>query len=141
MADSKNLTEALAYVAANIEFTPDNMRENISDIVAGLNHVLTYVSETGTGTCETNAVEINKRNGKITTEALTTAAGATQAITLANDRVTANSVAVVSLVRYTGAGIPIITSRCISGAIEINIINKHASDAFNSEFYLDFMIA
>jgi len=141
MAASKNTTELAAYLAT-VEVTPGNTAEMFRDMKDMISHLIDYVTESGTGTCVTNAVTINKRNGKITTEALTTAAAATQQITVTNDRALTTSVILVSLARYTGVGTPVIKARCtVNGTIVIDIQNKHAADAFDAEFYIDFMIA
>lgn len=141
MAASKNTTELAAYLAT-VEVTPGNIGETVRDLKDAINHLVDYVTETGTGTCVTNAVTINKRNGRISTESLTTAAGATQAITLTNDRIAAASNIVGSIALYAGTGLPIIKSIvCSAGSAVITLHNAHGAAALNDVVRIDFIIA
>lgn len=95
----------------------------------------------GTGTCSTNAVTINALSGKITTEALTTAAGAAVTLTITNDQVVATDI--ILLTRQGGTsdeGTEIMLATAGAGSFTILIENRHASAAFDGTFIIGFYV-
>lgn len=95
----------------------------------------------GTGTTSTNAVTINAGCGVITTESLTTAAGASQAITLTNSFIASTDMLMMTInggTSTTGS----IEVRAVpgSGSATITLYNRHASAAFNGTFILAFLV-
>ena len=95
----------------------------------------------GTGTCVSNAVTINKRVCLVTTESLTTAAGAAQAITLTNSEIGSTD---ALLVTHNGGtdtnGSLEIKAVAGAGSATITLTNRHASAAFNGTFILGVMV-
>jgi len=86
----------------------------------------------GTGTCVSNAVTINNGSGVITTEALSTAAGATQAITLTNSRIAAGDMVYAVADPNGSTGTPTISNVTVTATTAVfNLKNDHASAAFN----------
>jgi len=96
----------------------------------------------GTGTSTSNAATINTQNGVITTEALTTAAGATYTMTLTNSKIKSTSVVQVTVGKGTcTAGQPTV---CFvtpaAGSVVIIIQNVHASNALNGTITIGFTV-
>lgn len=99
-------------------------------------------ADSGTGTCSSNAVTINKMAGVITTEALTTAAAGSQALTLTNNTIAAGDMVFVQWAGGTSTGgTPIIKAVAAAGSATITLYNKHASAAFDGTFILNFFVA
>ena len=91
---------------------------------------LTFAATAVTGAA--GASTANAQKVIITTESLTTAAGATYTETLTNSYITANSVCVVG-VATAGTGTPVVTKVTpAAGSVVIIIQNIHASAAFNA---------
>lgn len=95
-----------------------------------------------TGTGGTSTATLNNRFGKLTTAALTTAAGATHAITVTNSAVKAADLAFAS-VKYGAAtaGSPVVT-RVTPGASSLVIViqNVHASAAVDGTLIVDYAV-
>lgn len=90
-------------------------------------------SGTATGTGGTSTVTINAQMGTITTDAITTAAGATHVITLTNSAINTSSRMFATANASGSAGMPVVTSVVpASGSATITIQNIHASSAFNA---------
>ena len=97
---------------------------------------------TKTATASAGAATLSKTAGVVTSEAITTAAGATYTLTLTNTKVAATSqvFASVNLGAGTG-GTPVITSVTPgSGSVVIVVQNIHASAAFNAAIKIAFMV-
>lgn len=98
-------------------------------------------TDSGTGTCSSNAVTISKMAGVITTESLTTAAGASQAITLTNTLVASGDIILVQLVGGTNTRKTIaVEALAGSGSATITLNNIGPSDAFNGTIILGFLL-
>jgi hypothetical protein len=97
---------------------------------------------TGTGTSTTNAATINTQTGVITTEALTTAAGATYTMTLTNSLIQSGSIVNVSVGKGTAtAGMPVVAWVTPStGTCVIILQNIHATNALNGTIKLAFSV-
>ena len=96
----------------------------------------------GSATSTANAATINAQIGQITTEALTTAAGATYTMTLTNSFVKATSIVLASVGKGTDtAGQPTV---CFvtpaTGSVVIIIQNVHASNALNGTITINFLV-
>lgn len=99
------------------------------------------VGSIGTGTASSNAVTINAQRGVVTTESLTTAAGATQTITFTNSSAATTSVILLTWVGGTNTqGTPLFNCSPGNGSMDITIVNAHASAAFNGTFKISFVI-
>lgn len=95
-----------------------------------------------TGTASAGAVTMNSLNGQVTTESLTTAAGAEYTLTITNSLATANSVVIASVGNGTSsAGTPGIGGVSASaGSIVITVTNLHSANAFNGTLKINFAI-
>ena len=111
-------------------------------ITSGKTTTATFQLDTGTktATAVTGAATLNKATGKITTEALTTAAGASYTLTLTNSQIAAADTVFVSLANGTNsAGDPVggrVTPA--AGSVTIIVNNRHASAALNGTLVISF---
>lgn len=95
------------------------------------------VTQTGS---VTTGVTLNTPTGRITTVALTLAAGALAEFTLTNSRLTATDVVKFSTT-YTGAGSPFVYARAMAnGSCVVCIKNMHASAALNAAAVINFAV-
>jgi hypothetical protein len=94
-----------------------------------------------TGTAVTNAVTVTGRFAKITTEALTTAAGATYTLTVTDTAIAATDLTMVSVGQGTSsAGMPTVARvEPAAGSLVIIIQNIHASAALNGTLLINIM--
>src|SRR6185295_12762684 len=92
-----------------------------------------------TGTCVANAVTISRNAGVITTEALTTAGGASQAITLTNTMITTASVILCQVQGGTNTtqNITLVAVPGANSAV-ITIYNNTAATALNGTIIIGF---
>lgn len=94
-----------------------------------------------TVTLSANAGTLSRLSGVITTEALTTAAAGTQALTITNTLCAAADVVLISRAGGTSAGgTPIFKAVPGAGSFVITVDNKHASAAFDGTFIIGFLI-
>lgn len=107
---------------------------------------LGWVSGKGSGGVVTQkssastAVTLNKFTGKITTVALTTAAGAEETFTVNNSKVKADDVVVVSTT-YAGAGTPMVSVKGVTdGSFVVVITNLHASNPLDAALTINFAV-
>jgi hypothetical protein len=109
----------------------------MSDLFAGGtlsddNASVTLVSDAGT---------LNKSLGRVTSEALTTAAEAVEAFVVTNSKVTANSVIFASVRNYAGAGTPVVANiTAAAGSFTVELLNSSASTALNAAVVFDFAV-
>ncbi len=98
--------------------------------------------DTSTGTAVTGAVIDNAQAGVITSEALTTASAASYTLTLANNRIKADSLVIVSIGNGTNtAGLPVLsTVDPASGSVVIVINNQHATAALNGTLTITYIV-
>lgn len=97
--------------------------------------------ETGAVTLSSNAGTINQLAGKITTEALTTAAGAAATLTITNSLVAATDHIFLQRVGGTSdEGTEIYHPTPGSGSFTITLENRHASAAFDGTFIFSFLV-
>lgn len=113
----------------------------LDDFVQGLREFgLQIKKRLATGA--SGAVTLNAHAGTVTTEALTTAAGATQAYVVTNSKVKADSAVMVSVANGTNsAGTPVLaTVTPAAGSFTLVIQNVHASAALNGTLKLNFLV-
>lgn len=111
--------------------------------IAGLNVVgLARVDlDSATSTLSSHAATITKWSAVVTTEALTTAAGASQAFTITKTGVAAGDIAVVNRVGGTStAGIPLLRAVCTTNTVTVTVDNAHASAALNGTLIFNLII-
>jgi hypothetical protein len=109
---------------------------------AALLTAATFQLDTGvkTAAAVAGAATLNKASGKITTESLTTAAGATYTLTLTNSQIAAADTAFVSIANGTNsAGDPAVgLVTPAAGSVTIKVVNRHASAALNGTLVISF---
>lgn len=99
------------------------------------------ISDTGRVTLSSNAGTANTLAGVITTESLSTAAGASQALTITNSLVGANDVVLAVITGVASAGTPIIDKVVpAAGSFVITLTNRHASAAFDDTVTIGFLV-
>ena len=93
-------------------------------------------------TAVAGAATLNKPSGKITSEALVTAAGATYALTLTNSEIAAADIVQCSVALGTATtGTPTITNvKPAAGSVVIGMQNIHASAALNGTLVFAFQV-
>ena len=97
--------------------------------------------ETGAVTLSSNAGTLSQLAGKITTEALTTAAGAAETLTITNTLVAATDIILVTRNGGTSdEGTPEFTVNPGSGSFTIVLENRHAGAAFDGTFIFGFLV-
>jgi len=99
-------------------------------------------SGTKTATAAAGAATLHKTSGKITTENLTTAAGATYTLTLTNNKIAAADQVYVTVgngTNTTGTA-TVATVKPAAGSVVIIIQNIHASAAFNLNLAISFLV-
>jgi hypothetical protein len=95
----------------------------------------------GTGTAASNAVTINRAAGVITTEALTTAAGATQAITLTSNKIRAGDMVFAVVDPNGSAGTPVVVNVAVAASTATILVqNVHASAALDAAIKIMFFV-
>ena len=101
-----------------------------------------YDTGTRTGTAVAGAVTFAKRLGKITTEALTTAAAATYTLTITNSQIAAADHVYVSVDNGTNTQGAMVVQRVTpaSGSVVIVLKNVHASEALNGTLKISFFV-
>jgi hypothetical protein len=94
----------------------------------------------GTVTGASNAATLDQSAGKITTESVTTAAGATYTETLTNSFIAAADIVLAS-VTTTGTGSPAITKVTpAAGSCVFIVQNIHASVAFSAALVISYVV-
>lgn len=108
--------------------------EDIKDFVQG--------GSVGTAAATAGAATLNSITGTVTSEALTTAAGATYTLTLTNSKIAADSVVLASVGNGTNAaGSPAITTVTVAAnSVVIVIQNIAAAAAFNGTLKIGFTV-
>lgn len=101
---------------------------------AGAGGAVTQITSASTG------VTLNRICGRITTVALTTAAGGDEQFTVTNSAVAATDIVIVTTT-YAGAGtIMLSTAKVVAGAFDVVITNLHAANALNAVAVINFAI-
>lgn len=96
---------------------------------------------TNTATSTSNAATINAQSGVITTEALTTAAGATYTMTLTNAYIQASSIVTVSVAKGTATnGFPAVTWVTPAAGSCVIILQNVGSAALNGTIKIGFKV-
>lgn len=95
---------------------------------------------TKTATATSGAATLNKFSGTITTESLSTAAGAVYTLTITDSAITATDIVTASVALGTATtGMPDVTTVTpAAGSVVIKIQNIHASAALNGTLKVSF---
>jgi hypothetical protein len=98
-------------------------------------------ARSGAATTVSNAATVSQSIGKITTESLSTAAGANQAITITVPGMLATDIIFLTLNGGTDTN-GSVEMKAVAGAgsFVITLTNRHASAAFNGTFIIAYMI-
>lgn len=102
------------------------------------------ITPVSTGTAAAGAVTLAARQGKITTEALTTAQNANYTLTITNSLIAAADIVMVSLAYGTNsAGLPIVQRVTpAAGSVVIVIANKiDTATALNGTLVVSFLVS
>ena len=96
--------------------------------------------DNGTATATAGAATLAKSTGVITSESLTTAAGATYTLTVTDTQIAASDVVFASVKLGTATtGMPVVTTVTpAAGSLVIIVQNIHASAAFNGTIVISF---
>jgi hypothetical protein len=97
----------------------------------------------GAATAAAGAATLSALQGKVTSEALTTAQNAIYTLTLTNDQIAAGDIVLVSVANGTNsAGTPTIGRvQPAAGSCVIQVINQHATSvAFNGTIVISFVV-
>jgi len=131
--------EAIQAINAAGTGVVDLIKANASDQVVLPNGVS---FDGGTASATAGAATLNKKAGKITSEALTTAAGAAYTLTLTDSLIAAAAIVLVSVANGTNTqGIPrvgLVTPG--AGSATIEVYNDHASQALNGTIVISFAV-
>ena len=102
---------------------------------------LTVDAGTKTATATAGAATLNKGSGIITSEVLTTAAGATYTLTITNSTIVASDQVFASVQMGTATtGMPVITTTSVSANTITTVVqNIHASAALNGTIQISFV--
>lgn len=98
-------------------------------------------TDSGTGTCSSNAVTISKMAGVITTESLSTAAAGSQAITLTNTLIAAGDLVILTKAGGTNTRRNFhVEAVAGSGSATITIYNTEPTNALDGTIILNFLV-
>jgi hypothetical protein len=96
---------------------------------------------TKTATASAGAATLNKMAGVVTSEAITTAAGADYTLTLTNSDIAAADQVFASVQLTTAGGTPVVASVTPgAGSVVIVVQNIHATVAFGGAIKISFMV-
>lgn len=113
----------------------DQKDRNFVKAVAGL------ASEMQTAVASSGAATLHEMIGKVTTEALTTAAAAEYTLTLTNNKIAAGDLVFATVDALLSAGTPAIGGCTVTaGQVIITVSNVHASAAFDDPIQIGFMV-
>lgn len=98
-------------------------------------------AKVGTATASSNAATLNAICGTVTSESLSTAAGATYTLTLTNKFIAATDIVIVSVLNNGSAGTPTIcTVKPAAGSVVIIVQNIHSANALNGTLGLKYVV-
>ena len=98
-------------------------------------------ADVGAVTMSSNAGTLNQVAGKVTSEALTTAAAGAQALVLTNTLVAAADVVIATINGGTSTtGSAEVKAVATTDTITFTLTNRHASAAFNGTFIIGFLV-
>lgn len=98
-------------------------------------------ADVGAVTLVSNAGTLNAIAGKVTTEALTTAAAGAQALVLTNDLVDAADIVIATINGGSSTtGSAELKAVATADTITFTLTNRHASAAFNGTFIIGYLV-
>ena len=135
------ITNAATGIGPAIAATGDDT--NIDLLIQGKGTGLVHVDNgTITGSASAGAATLNKAQGTITSEALTTAAGSDYTLTLTNSKIKTTSQVFASLDNGSNTTAPIYVRlvTVANGSVVIIVRNGHASSALNGTIKISFVV-
>lgn len=140
VATGVQVTGAAAGAGVAVAAISSGTNESLQ--LSGKGTGLVLVGDTGTTTAVAGVATLNTQRGAITTEALTTAAGASYTLTLTNSKISSGNLVFPKLANGTNtAGTPIIDLVTEgSGSVVIVVRNSHAANAFNGTIVIKFIV-
>lgn len=145
MAAARTLTipdpgAAASFVMTEGAQTLTGVKTFASGIAFGAGATLDADSSTATATA--GAATLSKMAGVVTSEALTTAAGADYTLTLTNTVVAAGDIVLASVDNGTNTTVGLAVNRVTAGAGSATILirNTHASAALNGTIKISFLV-
>lgn len=116
----------------------------VLDANKGIAGIVNISVDTGTKTAAATAgaATLNKTQGAITSEALTTAAGSDYVLTLTNSAVAAADMVIAEVQNGTNTteGLSVHRVQPASGSCVIRVRNTHAADALNGTIVIKFLV-
>jgi hypothetical protein len=101
-----------------------------------------YMGKPGTATATAGAATLQNQSGVVTSEALTTAAGANYTLTITNAKVTTSAVCFASVSNGTNTTVEPVVTRVTpgSGSLVVVVRNLHATVALNGTIKIAYQI-
>ena len=133
------VTNAASGGNPDIAATGDGTNISLTLTPKGTGKIL--INDSGTVAASGGAATLNRQLGVVTTESLSTAAGATYTLTLTDSKISATSVLMASVGLGTStAGTPVVAG-VVPGAGSATIVvqNIHAANAFNGTLVIHFI--
>lgn len=141
------VTQILRVTAATVgsDFTVvDDLTDasELANVLAGSTAFTKVKVDGGTATATGGAATLNKSSGKVTSEALTTAAAGVYTLTLTDSQIAAGDIVLATVANGTNTqGVPIVGKITpAAGSVTIDIRNEHASQAFNGTLVIGFVV-
>lgn len=96
----------------------------------------------GTASATAGAATLHKPQGKVTSEAITTAAGADYVLTLTNSEIAAGDLVLASVANGTNTteGLAINRVQPAAGSVIVRVRNTHAAAALNGTIVVSFRV-
>ena len=136
------VTVSNAATGNNPSITPTGDDTNISLSLVGKGTGRVLVGASGTATATGGAATCSYQRGTVTSEGLTTAAGADYTLTLTNTKVAATSIVLATADNGTNTTEGLAINRVTpgSGSVVILVRNTHASSALNGTIKVNFVV-
>lgn len=137
-----NLEISSAATGAAVNLAAIGSDTNISLQLSAKGTGIVLVGDTGTATATAGAATLNTQRGTITSESLTTAAGADYTLTLTNSKVTTTSkvLPTVDNGSNTTEGLSVQRVTPAAGSVVILVRNTHAANALNGTIKIGFLV-
>lgn len=137
------LTVKNAAAGFDVELSATGGDTNIDLQLLGKGTGIVLLGATASATSTSSAATVNAQRGYVTSEALTTAAGAAWTVTLTNNKIAVGSQVVATVENGTNTqGIPVVAQTKVTGAgtATIAVYNLHASQALNGTILVSFAV-
>lgn len=127
-------------MATEPRFGPENTEDHLGLAIQTSQLVLGVGTKTASASA--GAATLNQPSGKITSEALTTAAAAVYTLTLTDNKIAATDIVLVSVGNGTNTQGAMAVHSVVpaSGSVVIKITNLHATEALNGTIVVSFTV-